>query len=172
MSEVIVNRVAESSLQTIDLESMMPAEEPVLFDLKDYLFMGLIVKEKEFRASLQQTDLSVYVDKTVLVTCSTDAIIPMWAFMLVAALLQPVATEVFLGSKEEWKKQKLMQAIAALSLETYTNQRVVVKGCGDEPIPESAYMEITKRLRPVAKSIMYGEPCSTVPIYKQPKSTA
>ncbi len=172
MSEVIVNRVAESSLQTIDLERMMPAEEPVLFDLKDYLFMGLIVKEKEFRASLQQTDLSVYVDKTVLVTCSTDAIIPMWAFMLVAALLQPVATEVFLGSKEEWKKQKLMQAIAALSLETYTNQRVVVKGCGDEPIPESAYMEITKRLRPVAKSIMYGEPCSTVPIYKQPKSTA
>ncbi|TWI83013.1 uncharacterized protein DUF2480 [Lacibacter cauensis] len=172
MSEVIVNRVAESSLQTIDLESMMPVEEPVLFDLKDYLFMGLIVKEKEFRASLQQTDLSAYVDKTVLVTCSTDAIVPMWAYMLVAALLQPVAAEVFLGSKEEWKKQKLMQAIAALSVEAYTNQRVVVKGCGDEPIPESAYMEITKRLRPIAKSIMYGEPCSTVPIYKQPKSTA
>ncbi|RXK60718.1 DUF2480 family protein [Lacibacter luteus] len=172
MSEVIVNRVAESSLQTIDLEAMMPAEEPVLFDLKDYLFMGLIVKEKEFRTSLQQTDLSGYAGKTVLVTCSADAIIPMWAYMLVAALLQPIAAEVFLGSKEEWKKQKLMHAIATLSLEAYIDQRVVVKGCGDEPIPESAYMEITKRLRPVAKSIMYGEPCSTVPIYKQPKSTA
>lgn len=172
MSEVIVNRVAESALQTIDLESMMPTEEPLLFDLKDHLFMGLIIREKEFRATLQQTDLSVYMDKTVLVTCSADAIIPMWAYMLVAALLQPAAKELFLGTKEEWKKLKLMQAIAKIDLANYTGQRVVVKGCGDEPIPEAAYMEITNRLRPVAKSIMYGEPCSTVPIYKQPKSTA
>ena len=172
MSEVIVNRVAESALQTIDLESMLPNEEPVVFDLKAYLFMGLIIKEKEFRASLQQTDLLVYKDKTVLVTCSADAIIPMWAYMLVAALLQPAAKEVYLGTKEEWKKYKLMQAIASLDLSIYSGQRIVVKGCGDEPIPEAAYMEITNRLRPVAKSIMYGEPCSTVPIYKQPKSTA
>lgn len=171
MSEVIVNRVAESALQTIDLESMLPNEEPVVFDLKAYLFMGLIIKEKEFRASLQQTDLLVYKDKTVLVTCSADAIIPMWAYMLVAALLQPAAKEVYLGTKEEWKKYKLMQAIASLDLSIYSGQRIVVKGCGDEPIPEAAYMEITNRLRPVAKSIMYGEPCSTVPIYKQPKST-
>ncbi len=172
MSDVIVNRVAESALQTIDLESLMPVEDPMVFDLKDYLFMGLIIKEKEFRASLQQTDLSVYTNKVVLVTCSADAIIPMWAYMLVAALLQPAAQEVFLGTKEEWKKYKLLQAVAALDMATYTGQRVVVKGCGDEPIPEAAYMEITNRLRPVAKSIMYGEPCSTVPIYKQPKSTA
>jgi len=172
MSEVIVNRVAESALQTIDLESLMPVEEPVLFDLKDYLFMGLIIKEKEFRAALQQTDLSVFKDQSVLVTCSADAIIPMWAYMLVASLLQPAAKEVFLGTKEEWKKHRLMQAVATLDLANYSGQRVVVKGCGDEPIPEAAYMEITNRLRPVAKSIMYGEPCSTVPIYKQPKSTA
>lgn len=171
MSEVIVNKVAESALQTIDLEVWIPKEETVLFDLKDFLFMGLIIKEKEFRTSLQQTDTSVYQDKVVLISCSADAIIPMWAYMLVAALLQPVAKELFLGSAEEWKKQKLMLAIAALDTTVYKDQRVVVKGCGDEPIPEAAYLEITNKLRPVAKSIMYGEPCSTVPIFKQPKPT-
>jgi len=171
MSEVIVNKVADSVLQTIDLEAWMPKEEPVVFDLKDFLFMGLIIKEKEFRASLQQTDTSVYKDKTVLINCSADAIIPMWAYMLVASLLQPVAKELFFGSATEWKKQKLMQAIAALDTAVYQDQRVVVKGCGDEPIPEAAYLEITSKLRPVAKSIMYGEPCSTVPIFKQPKPT-
>lgn len=172
MSSVIVNKVAESALQTIDLEAWIPTEEPVLFDLKDFLFMGLIVKEKEFRAALQQTDTGVFKEKVVLVTCSADAIIPMWAYMLVAALLQPVAIEVVLASKEEWKKRKLLEAIAALDISTYKDQRVVIKGCGDEPIPEAAYLEITSRLRPVAKSIMYGEPCSTVPIFKQPKPTA
>lgn len=171
MSEVIVNKVAESALQTIDLETFIPKDEPVLFDLKDFLFMGLIIKEKEFRASLQQTDTSVYKDKVVLISCSADAIIPMWAYMLVASLLQPVAKELFLGSEEEWKKKKLMDAIAALDTTVYKDQRVVVKGCGDEPIPEAAYLEITNKLRPVAKSIMYGEPCSTVPIFKQPKPT-
>ena len=171
MSEVIVNKVAESALQTIDLEAWIPKEEPVLFDLKDFLFMGLIIKEKEFRASLQQTDTSAYKDKVVLISCSADAIIPMWAYMLVASLLQPVARELFLGSAEEWKKKKLMEAIAALDTTIYKDQRVVVKGCGDEPIPEAAYLEITNRLRPIAKSIMYGEPCSTVPIFKQPKPT-
>lgn len=172
MSDVIVNKVADSSLLTIDLEEFIPKEEPVIFDLKDFLFMGLIVKEKEFRASLLQTDTEPYRNKTVLVTCSADAIIPMWAYMLVAAQLQPVATELFLGTKEEWKRKKLMEAIEAMDLSKYQQQRVVIKGCGDEPIPEAAYLEITSRLRPLAKSIMYGEPCSTVPIFKQPKSTA
>jgi hypothetical protein len=171
MSEMIVNKVAESALQTIDLETFISKEEPVLFDLKDFLFMGLIIKEKEFRASLQQTDTSVYRDKVVLISCSADAIIPMWAYMLVASLLQPVAKELFLGSAEEWKKKKLMEAIAAFDTTVYKDQRVVVKGCGDEPIPEAAYLEITNKLRPIAKSIMYGEPCSTVPIFKQPKPT-
>jgi hypothetical protein len=171
MSEMIVNKVAESALQTIDLETFISKEEPVVFDLKDFLFMGLIIKEKEFRASLQQTDTSVYRDKVVLISCSADAIIPMWAYMLVASLLQPVAKELFLGSAEEWKKKKLMEAIAALDTTVYKDQRVVVKGCGDEPIPEAAYLEITNKLRPIAKSIMYGEPCSTVPIFKQPKPT-
>lgn len=172
MSSVIVNKVADSALQTIDLEAWIPTEEPVVFDLKDFLFMGLIVKEKEFRAALQQTDTTIFNEKLVLVTCSADAIIPMWAYMLVASLLQPIAKDVQLASKEEWKKRTLLEAIAALDISVYKDQRVVIKGCGAEPVPEAAYLEITSRLRPVAKSIMYGEPCSTVPIFKQPKSTA
>jgi len=171
MSEVIVNKVAESSLLTIDLADYIPQEEPVIFDLKEYLFMGLIVKEKEFRAALQQTTIDSFRDKTVLVLCTTDAIIPMWAYMLVAAHLQPAAKELFLGTKEEWKKKKLLDRIAVIDLSVYKDQRIVIKGCGDEPVPEAAYLEITNRLRPIVKSLMYGEPCSTVPIFKQPKPT-
>jgi hypothetical protein len=167
---VIVNKVAESALITIDLEELIPKEDVVLFDLKDFLFMGLIVKEKEFRESLINTDLEQYRNKTVLVVCSTEAIIPMWAFMLLAAQLQPVVKGLFLGSVEEWKKLKLLEAIANIDISNYKDQRIVIKGCGNNPLPEAAYMEITKRLRPVAKSIFYGEPCSTVPIFKQPKS--
>lgn len=167
---MIVNKVAESALTTIDLEELLPKEEPVLFDLKDFLFMGLIVKEKEFRESLLNTNLGQYQNKTALVVCSTEAIIPMWAYMLVASHLQPVVKEMFLGSVEEWKKTKLLEAIAFLDVSKYKDQRIVIKGCGNYPVPEAAYMEITKRLRPVAKSIFYGEPCSTVPIFKQPKS--
>lgn len=171
MSEVIVNKVADSVLKTIDLEDFLAKEEPVLFDLKDFLFMGLIIKEKEFRAALQETSTDAFRDKTVLVHCSTDAIIPMWVYMLVAAHLQPVAKELFLGTKEEWKKKQLLAAIAEMDISAYKDQRVVIKGCGDEPVPEAAYLEITRRLRPIVKSIMYGEPCSTVPIFKQPKPT-
>ena len=163
---MIVNKVAESALITIDLEELLPKEDVVLFDLKDFLFMGLIVKEKEFRESLINTDLEQYRNKTVLVVCSTEAIIPMWAFMLLAAQLQPVVKELFLGSVEEWKKLKLLEAIANIDISKYKDQRIVIKGCGNNPLPEAAYMEITKRLRPVAKSIFYGEPCSTVPLYK------
>jgi Protein of unknown function (DUF2480) len=169
MSEVIVNKVAESSLVTIDLADFLLKEEPVVFDLKDHLFMGQIIKEKEFRAGLLQTATEPFRDKSVLVLCSADAIIPIWAYMLVAAHLQPAVKELFLGRKEEWKKKKLLEAIAATDISIYKDQRVVIKGCGEEPIPEAAYLEITNRLRPIVKSIMYGEPCSTVPIFKQPK---
>jgi hypothetical protein len=169
MSDVIVNKVAESALVTIDLADYFSTEEPVVFDLKDFLFMELIIKEKEFRAGLLQTATEPFREKTVLVSCSADAIIPVWAYMLVAAHLQPVVKELFLGTKEEWKKKKLLEAIAAIDTSPYKDQRVVIKGCGDEPIPEAAYLEITNRLRPIVKSIMYGEPCSTVPIFKQPK---
>ena len=166
MSDAIVNKVSESGLITLDLEQYYPREEVVLFDLKDYLFMGLILKEKDFREALKNLDWEVYRNKYVGVTCSADAIIPPWAYMLVASYLQPVAKEVIMGDEKEVHKTIFLQNIQGIDVKEFTGQRVVVKGCGETPIGEFAYMEITKRLRPVAKTIMYGEPCSTVPIYK------
>jgi hypothetical protein len=167
MSDEIINKVAASGLITLDLEEYYPKEEILVFDLKPHLFMELILKEKDFRAALQQFDWSVYQGKVAAVTCSADAIIPMWAYMLVATYLQPVAKEIIFGDEAAARKQLFLQNIMAIPAEEYIDQRVVVKGCGDVPIGEFAYMEITKKLRPVVKSIMYGEPCSTVPIYKK-----
>ena len=166
MSDAIVNKVSESGLITLDLEQYYPREELVLFDLKDYLFMGLILKEKDFREALKNQDWEVYRKKYVGVTCSADAIIPPWAYMLAASYLQPVAKDVIMGDEKEVHKTIFLQNIQGIDVKEFTGQRVVVKGCGETPIGEFAYMEITKRLRPVAKTIMYGEPCSTVPIYK------
>lgn len=167
MSEEIVNKVASSGLISLDLEQFLPQGELVAFDLKDYLFMGLILKEKDFRESLKNVDWAIYHDKYVAITCSADAIIPMWAYMLVTAYLQPVGKDIFVGSKEEMQKQLFLKNITSINTSEYQDQRVVVKGCGDQPIGEFAYAEITKRLLPVVKSIMYGEPCSTVPVYKR-----
>jgi len=168
MSEPIVNKVADSGLVEIDLESFYPAGEVAVFDLKDYLFMGLILKEKDFRDALKKSDFSAYHDKLVAVTCSADAIIPVWAYMLVASYLQPVAKEVVAGDEAFLHKTLFLRNINALNPVDYTDKKVVIKGCGDKPIGEFAYLEITRLLRPVVKSIMYGEPCSTVPVFKKP----
>ena len=167
MSDEIVNKIATSGLITLDLEDYYPKEEIVVFDLKPHLFMELILKEKDFRATLQQLDWTVYQDKVVAVTCTADAIIPMWAYMLVATYLQPVAKDIIFGNEQAARQQLFLQNIAAIPASDYIDQRVVIKGCGDVPIGEFAYLEITKKLRPVVKSIMYGEPCSTVPIFKK-----
>jgi hypothetical protein len=167
MSDEIVNKVAQSQLVTIDLEAYYPKEEIVLFDLKPHLFMELILKEKEFRAALQNLDWSAYQYKVVAVTCTADAIIPMWAYMLVASYLQPVAKDIVYGNEQTALQQLFLQNINAINIEEFADKRIVVKGCGDMPIGEFAYLAITKRLLPVVKSIMYGEPCSTVPIYKK-----
>ena len=167
MSEAIVNKVSESGLITLDLEQYYPREEVVLYDLKDYLFMGLILKEKDFREALKNLDWEVYKNKYVGVTCSADAIIPPWAYMLAASYLQPIAKDVIMGDEKEVHKTIFLKNIQGIDANEFTGQRVVVKGCGDTPIGEFAYMEITKLLRPVVKTIMYGEPCSTVPIYKR-----
>ena len=167
MAGELVNRVAESTLVTLDLEEFYPAEEKASFDVKDFLFMGLILKEKDFRESLKNLDLSLFTNKAVAVTCSADAVIPMWAYMLVASTLQPVVKEIIFGTAEELKTKLLIKNITQLPLNDFTDKRVVIKGCGDLPVGEAAYLEATKMLRPVAKSIMYGEPCSTVPIYKK-----
>jgi len=167
MSETIINKVAESGLVTIDLALYYPQEEIMVFDLKDHLYMGLILKEKEFREALKNYNWDSYKNKFVAVTCSTDAIIPPWAYMLVASYLQPLARDVMVGNAEEVNKTIFLDNIKKIDVRDFADQRVVIKGCGEIPIGEFAYMEITKLLRPVAKTIMYGEPCSTVPIYKK-----
>ncbi len=167
MENTIINKVAESALTTIDLEEYYPKGETAVFDLKDHLFMGLILKEKDFRAALQTFDWEQFRNKNVAVTCSVDAIIPMWAYMLVASYLSTVAKEVVFGEESNILNTLLVRNVSRIKGEDYTDKRVVVKGCGDVPISEAAYVEITNKLRPFAKSIMYGEPCSTVPIYKR-----
>src|SRR6266516_3415274 len=167
MGETIINKVTESGLVTIDLEQYYPREEVMLFDLKDFLFMGLILKEKDFREALKKLDWEIYKDKNVGVVCSADAIIPPWAYMLAGSYLQPVAKDVVLGDEKEIRKTIFLKNIQKIDVNQFSDQRIVIKGCGETPIGEFAYMEITKLLRPVAKTIMYGEPCSTVPIYKK-----
>ncbi|MBC7626975.1 DUF2480 family protein [Ferruginibacter sp.] len=167
MEEMFTNKVSESGIISLNLEEYYPKDDIALFDMKDYLFMGLILKEKDFRENLKMLDLSIYTDKVVAVTCSADAVIPMWAYMLVSSNLQPVARDVVFGTMEEVKNTLLLKNIAQLPVNDYEGKRVVIKGCGEIPVGEAAYLQATQLLRPVAKSIMYGEPCSTVPIYKK-----
>lgn len=167
MSEPFINKVAESGLITIDLEKWYPKGETAVFDMKDYLFMGMILKEKDFREALKNLDWSIYQNKNVAITCTADAIIPVWAYMLVAAYLQPVAGDFIMGDEKELQKALFIKNLAAIDTNEYADKRVVIKGCGETPIADYVYMEITKLLRPVVKSIMYGEPCSTVPVYKK-----
>jgi hypothetical protein len=167
MSELLNNKVADSGLISIDLASFIPPNEIVLFDIKPFLFMELILKEKDFRAALQNVNWSVFENKIVGIYCSTDAIIPMWANLLIVSSLTPVAESVYFGDLNKVREQVLLNNIAKLNAADYTDQRVVIKGCGETPISESAYVAITYKLRPTVKSIMYGEPCSTVPVYKK-----
>ena len=167
MTGEIVNKVAESGLITLDLEKYYPKQEIKAFDLKDFLFMGLILKEKDYRAALIATEWTLYENKNVYINCTADAIIPMWAYMLAASYLQPVANEIIFGDKKKLIETIFLKNISAINFSEFEDKRVVVKGCGELLIPEIAYVEITNRLRPLAKSIMYGEPCSTVPIYKK-----
>ncbi|MBO9684368.1 MAG: DUF2480 family protein [Flavisolibacter sp.] len=167
MSDTIVNKVANSGLITIDLENYLPQGDVVTFDLKDHLFMGLILKEKDFREALKNLDWSVYQDKYVAITCTADAIIPAWAYMLVVTYLQNIAEDVYAGTSTEMQKHLLLKNIAAIDVNEFVDQRIVIKGCGDATIESFAYTEVTKVLLPVVKSIMYGEPCSTVPVFKK-----
>ena len=167
MSEAIVNKVANSGLITVDLEKYLPKDDIMTFDLGDHLFMGLILKEKDFREALKNLDWSIYQDKYVAITCSADAVIPAWAYMLVVTYLDSIAKDSYVGTAGEMQKHLFIKNIAAIDLNEFAGQRIVVKGCGDVNIESFAYAEITKVLQPAVKSIMYGEPCSTVPVYKR-----
>lgn len=167
MEEIIINKVAGSELVTIDLEKFFPTGEITVFDLKDHLFMGLILKEKDYRENLKNTDWSVFQNKNVCITCSADAIIPLWAYMLAMSYLEPVAKDVILGDEKFGQEVFFLKNLWKINPGEFEEKRVVVKGCGERQVPAIAYAEITKILRPVAKSIMYGEPCSTVPVFKK-----
>lgn len=163
----LVNRVAQSGIITFNLEDYYPKGEIIAFDLKDYLFHGLILKEKDFRESLKAHDWTQYTGKNLAVFCSTDAIIPVWAYQLVAIAAEPFANNIVCGTAEEFLIIHYYQTLAQLDYEPYRNQRMVIKGCSNKPVPPAAYTELARRLRPVAASLMYGEPCSTVPLYKK-----
>jgi len=165
--EEIVNKVAQSGLETIDLEQFYPEGEIVIFDLKPFLFMEMILKEKDFRAALQSHDWEQYRGKNVGIICSVDTVIPMWAYMLVMTYLEPVAAYAAFGNADFIYSTLYLRNLNTINLADFTDKRIVIKGCGDKRVSEVAYAEITRLLRPVVKSIMYGEPCSTVPIYKK-----
>ncbi len=165
----IINRVAKSGIITLNLEDYYPQGEFVTFDIKPYLFMEMILKEKDFRQAMKEHDWTIYEGKNVAIICSADAIVPVWAYMLISTKLAPYAHFSAFGTEEVLNCLLFQQALHQLDLDKFTDKRVVVKGCGQKPVPAYAYTEITRLLKPYVKSLMYGEPCSTVPIYKQPR---
>lgn len=169
MSDEIVNKIAQSGIVTIDLEEFYPEGKRILFDIKPLLFQELILKEKDFREFIKNEDWSKYKDCYVAITCSNDAIVPTWAYMLLTLSLQAYAKKIVFGSLETLETVLFNEIISNLNIAAYKDARIVIKGCGTKPVPISAYVALTEKVKPIAKSIMYGEPCSTVPLYKQPK---
>lgn len=168
--EEIINRVAKSGLISLDLEAYYHQGERIVYDLKDNLFMGMILKEKDFREFLKTHDWTQYRGKNVAVTCTEDAIVPTWAYMLLALQLGPYANTVVFGDINDLEEKLFFDAINQINPEDYRDARVVVKGCSKHPVPTAAYVEIAQKLQPVVQTLMFGEPCSTVPLYKRAKS--
>ena len=165
--ESLINKVAESGLVTLNLEDYFPKEEVAVFDLKNYLFMELILKEKDFREACKNHDWAQYEGKHLVIDCTADAIIPVWAYMLVTVNAAPFAVEIFQGNEENFYKTYYGKKLNQFDGKEYEGKRVVIKGCSDKPVPPAAYVALTHKLQPFAQSIMYGEPCSTVPIFKR-----
>lgn len=163
----IVNRVATSSLITLDLEELYVPGERVLLDIREQLYQGLILREKDFREYIRTTDWSVYTDKLVAITCTADAIVPTWAYMLLTVALEPFARKIVFGSREQLEEQLFREKLMVMDWTKFKDAKVVVKGCSKVEVPVSIYVEATRSLRPYATSIMFGEPCSTVPLYKK-----
>jgi hypothetical protein len=163
----IVNKVAASGLVTINLEELYPQGERISIDLADQLWQGLALKEKDFRAWIADHDWSQYTQKHVAVFCSVDAILPAWSFMLVASALSEFAPTVVHGNRQQLEEVLFWRVVESLDIETYRDKRCVIKGCSHLPVPQSAYSNLVVKLRPVARSIMFGEPCSTVPVFKR-----
>lgn len=164
---MIENKVEKSGLLTLDLVDLIPTGKQCVIDLKDFMYEGLILREKDFRQQLKDTDWTEYQDAFVAVTNSSEGIVPLWAYMLISSALQPYASLVIRGNLAHLKGALLRRSIEALNDEEYQDKRVIIKGCGKETIPESAYITITQKLQPLVKSLMFGEACSTVPVFKK-----
>lgn len=170
MENEITNKVATSGIITIDLEEFYPIGERKLIDIKPQLFQELILREKDFREYIKNTDWSIYQDCYVAIICSADAIVPTWAYMLMSLALEPYAKKICFGNLEQLESILYEEQLSKHNFDQYKDARVVVKGCGKLPVPTQAYVNLSAKLKPLAKSIMYGEPCSTVPLYKAPKN--
>ena len=165
----IRNRVAESSLVTIDLEDFYPSGNRVVLDIKDWLFQELILKEKDFRTHVKNHDWSQYKDSFVALTCSSDAIIPSWAYLLITTELSPFAKRIVVGDKSDLETAIYQELIANFSIEEFRGKPIIIKGCSEKEIPDTAYVQLVSKLIPVAKTVMFGEACSTVPLFKSRK---
>lgn len=166
MKNEIINRVANSKLITIDLEDYYPEGERIVFDIKDWLFEGLILREKDFRTQAINHDWNQYQNSYIALTCSTDAIIPGWAYMLLSIYLEPFAKKIIIGNLPQLETSIYQEIINNIDLSKYQDKPIIVKGCSNKPVPQNAYIMLTSRLKTVAKSIMYGEACSAVPLFK------
>ena len=167
MEDEIVNKVASSGLITINLEDFFPKEERVTIDIKSQLWEGIVLKEKDFRSFIKNTDWSLYSNKHVAITCSEDVVIPTWAFMLLSVALNPFAKTIHFGTLESLEEILFDKALEKINPKEYTNERIIIKGCSSKKVPVSAYIKLTTLLQPYVKNMMYGEPCSTVPLYKK-----
>lgn len=167
MEEEIINRVANSPLVTVDLEDYYPKGNRILFDIKDWLLEGLVLREKDFREQISLHDWSQYQDSYVALTCSSDAIIPGWAFMLISLQLQPFTKKTIIGDLETLETSIYQDIINNLDVSVFQDKPLIIKGCSKKPVPQNAYIMLANKLKPIAKSIMYGEACSSVPLYKK-----
>lgn len=167
MSEEIVNRVANSKLVVIDLEDYYPTGKRILFDIKDWLFEGFVLREKDFRSQVALHDWSQYQDAYVALMCSSDAIVPAWAFMLLTINLEPYAKKIIIGNLEQLETSIYQTIIENLDVAPFKDKPLIIKGCSKKPVPANAYILLSQKLKPIAQSIMYGEACSSVPLYKR-----
>lgn len=165
----IINKVEKSGLITLDLEDFYPKEPRMLFDLKDYLYEGLVLREKEFRENLSKLDWKMYENAYVAVTCTSDAIVPSWSYLLIANYLTGVAKLISFGTLEDLERDIFTEIIDKMDVDSYKDKKIIIKGCSRKPVPQNAYLQLIQKLKPIASSLMFGEACSTVPIYKKKK---
>jgi hypothetical protein len=167
LKDEIINRVANSKLVTFDLEDFYPEGKRVIFDIKDWLMEGLVLREKDFREQVKQHNWAQYQNQYIALTCSTDAIVPAWAYMLLVVNLEPFAKQAVIGTLVDLETSIYQDIINKIDVDAFKDKPIIIKGCANKPIPVNAYIMLTKKLKPVAKSLMYGEACSSVPLYKR-----